>query len=62
MEALHILNYVMAVFILMLGCIIQGVGVALEIKPDVAMMSAEGFVKYTSRRFKQIFRQYESFV
>ena len=55
MEGLHILNYVMAVFILMLGCIIQGVGVALEIKPDVAMMSAEGFVKYTSRRFNRSF-------
>ncbi|WP_302612380.1 YitT family protein [uncultured Muribaculum sp.] len=55
LEGLHILNYAMAVFILMLGCIIQGIGVALEIKPNVAMMSAEGFVKYTSRRFSRPF-------
>ncbi len=55
LEGLHISNYAMAVFILISGCIIQGIGVALEIKPNVAMMSAEGFVKYTSRRFSKSF-------
>lgn len=44
-------GYPMAVTILLLGCLIQAIGVTLEIKPDVAMMSAEGFVKYTCRRF-----------
>ena len=52
---LQISRYTMAVSILILGCLIQGIGVTLEIKPDVAMMSAEGFVKYTSRRLGKPF-------
>lgn len=55
LSGLHVSGYAMAVAVLMLGCVMQGVGVALEIKPDVAMMSAEGFVKYTSRRFSKPF-------
>lgn len=39
-------NYGMAVGILLAGCIIQSIGVVLEIKPKAAMMSAEGLVKY----------------
>ena len=41
-------NYGMAMGILLVGCLIQSVGVVLEIKPRVAMMSAEGLVKYLS--------------
>lgn len=37
------------------GCISQAVGVVLEIKPRVAMMSAEGFVKYLSARIHKDF-------
>lgn len=54
-EGLHITNYLMAITILATGCLMQAIGVTLEIKPDVAMMSAEGFVKYTSRRFGKPF-------
>ena len=43
-------NYVMAVGILLAVCIIQSIGVVLEIKPKAAMMSAEGLVKYIARR------------
>ena len=43
-------NYGMAVGILLAGCIIQSIGVVLEIKPKAAMMSAEGLVKYIARR------------
>lgn len=52
---LDVSNYPAAVSILVLGCLVQGAGVALEIKPNVAMMSAEGFVKYTSRRLSKPF-------
>lgn len=55
MSGVHVTNYPMALMMLCLGCLIQGVGVTLEIKPDVAMMSAEGFVKYTSRRLGKPF-------
>lgn len=48
-------NYTMSIALLLLGCIIQSVGVVLELKPRVAMMSAEGFVKYASSRFHQDF-------
>lgn len=44
-------NYAVAVGILCVGCLSQSVGVVLELKPDVAIMSAEGFVKYASRRY-----------
>ncbi len=37
------------------GCLIQSVGVVLEIKPRVVMMSAEGFVNYASRRYNKDF-------
>ena len=52
---LEIDNYMTAMSILIIGCIVQGIGVALEIKPNVAMMSAEGFVKYSSKRFGKSF-------
>lgn len=54
-EGLHITNYLTAISVLLTGCVIQGIGVSLEIKPNVAMMSAEGFVKYISRRFGKPF-------
>lgn len=55
LKDLCITQYTMALSILAFGCIMQGIGVALEIKPNVAMMSAEGFVKYTSKRFDRSF-------
>lgn len=48
-------NYYMSVGILLVGCIIQAIGVVLEIKPKVAMMSAEGLVKYIARRLDKEF-------
>ena len=48
-------NYGMAVGILLAGCIIQSIGVVLEIKPKAAMMSAEGLVKYIARRCNKKF-------
>ena len=46
---LHPEGYGMSMALLLGGCIVQSVGVVLEIKPKVTMMSAEGFVKYASR-------------
>lgn len=48
-------GYLMSIGILLTGCIIQAAGVVLEIKPKVAMMSAEGLVKYISRRSNKEF-------
>lgn len=44
-------SYPVALTVLAAGCLIQAFGVALEIKPDVVAMSAEGTVKYAARRF-----------
>lgn len=46
---LHPSGYGMSMALLLTGCLVQSVGVVLEIKPKVAMMSAEAFVKYASR-------------
>ena len=43
-EDLHPSNYIMSIVLLLFGCLIQSIGVVLEIKPQLAMMSAEGFV------------------
>lgn len=49
------LNYGMSLVLLLAGCLVQSVGVVLELKPRVAMMSAEAFVKYTSWRYNKDF-------
>lgn len=48
-------NYLWALATLALGCLCQALGVVLELKPNVAIMSAEGFVKYASRRYGREF-------
>lgn len=55
-------NYGMAMGILLVGCLIQSVGVVLEIKPRVAMMSAEGLVKYIARRCHKDFGNIKVYV
>lgn len=42
-------SYTLCLTLLGAGCICQAVGVVL--KPNVAIMSAEGFVKYAARRY-----------
>lgn len=54
-ETLHPTHYAMAIVLLLAGCLIQSVGVVLEIKPRVVMMSAEGFVNYATRRYNKDF-------
>ena len=48
---LHPANYGMSIALLLTGCMAQSIGVVLELKPRVAMMSAEAFVKYASRHY-----------
>lgn len=48
-------NYLWSMLLLLGGCVVQSLGVVLEIKPRVAMMSAEAFVKYASRRSNREF-------
>ena len=43
--------YVMQVTILLIGCIILALGIALEVKANAAMMAGEYFVKTITRRF-----------
>lgn len=49
--SLHPANYVEMISYVLIGCVIQSLGVVLEIKPRVAMMSAEAFVNYAARRY-----------
>ena len=51
---LHPANYGMSIALLLTGCMVQSIGVVLELKPKVAMMSAEAFVKYASRHYFDI--------
>lgn len=51
----HPSSYMMAIGILMTGCLVQSIGVVFEIKPKVVMMSAEAFVMYASRRWGKPF-------
>lgn len=48
-------TYSGAVAMMVAGCLIQALGVVLELKPNVAIMSAEGVVKYSARRFGKDF-------
>lgn len=52
---IHITHYGQSLLLLAMGCVIQSLGVVLEIKPNVAAMSAEGVVKYASRRYHREF-------
>ena len=52
-------NYGLSMALLLAGCVVQAVGVVLEIKPHVAMMSAEAFVKYASQRYHREFGQFK---
>lgn len=56
---LHPSGYATAVALLLTGCLVQSVGVVLELKPKVAMMSAEAFVKYASRRYNKEFGKFK---
>lgn len=48
-------GYLYSLAMLAIGCFLQAVGVVLELKPNVAIMSAEGFVKYFCRRYNKNF-------
>ena len=56
---LHPNDYLMSLALLIIGCVIQSIGVVLEIRPRVAMMSAEGFVKYASRYCNKEFGKFK---
>ena len=48
-------NYFWSIILLCIGCVLQAVGVVFELKPNVAIMSAEGFVKYFCKRYHRNF-------
>ncbi len=48
-------GYLMSILLLGAGCLVQAIGVVLELKPRVAMMSAEAFVRYASQRYDKEF-------
>ncbi len=48
-------GYAISLLMLASGCMCQAIGVVLELKPNVAIMSAEGFVKYFCRRYHKDF-------
>lgn len=47
--------YLGQIFYLLVGCVILAVGIALEVKADVAMMAGEYFVRVISKRFRKEF-------
>lgn len=55
LEPLQVNSYATALALLVTGCITQALGVVLELKPNVAIMSAEGVVKYSARRWQRDF-------
>ena len=48
-------SYFASIVLLLIGCLIQSTAVVLEVKSNVVMMSAEGFVKYASDRYDKEF-------
>lgn len=58
-EDVHPSTYWMSIVLLLVGCLVQAIGVVLEIKPQVAMMSAEAFVKYGARRYHKEFGKFK---
>lgn len=48
-------SYIFAIILVCAGCITQAIGIVLELKPNVAMLSPEGVVKYSSRRWQRDF-------
>jgi hypothetical protein len=59
LSGLTVNSYAMALTVLLIGCVIQAMGVTLEVKADVAVMSAEGFVKYAARRYNREFGKFK---
>ena len=55
------INYFWSVTLLCIGCILQAIGVVFELKPNVAIMSAEGFVKYFCKRYHRNFGRVKVF-
>lgn len=55
LEGITVGSYYEALALMLAGCLVQGIGVTLEVKPNVAAMSAEGVVKYISRRYGKPF-------
>ncbi|MBD5213700.1 MAG: hypothetical protein HDS75_02595 [Bacteroidales bacterium] len=54
-EQINVTSYWISLGLLGIGCIVQSIGVVLELKPNVAIMSAEGFVKYFCKRYHKNF-------
>lgn len=52
-------GYAISLAVLLAGCLIQSIGVVLELKPKVAMMSAEAFVKYAAQRYDKEFGKFK---
>lgn len=48
-------HYAICLLILLVGCLVQSVGVVLEVKAGVTMMSAEALVYYVCYRFQREF-------
>ncbi len=52
-------SYTHSILLLLAGCIVQALGVVLEIKPHVVMMSAEAFVRYASENTHREFGKFK---
>lgn len=51
LAGVHVENYLWQLGLLLAGCLVQATAVVIEVRSNVVIMSAEGFVKYASRRY-----------
>lgn len=55
LSSVEVKSYIFAIILVCAGCFTQALGIVLELKPNVAMLSPEGVVKYSSRRWRRDF-------
>ena len=55
LASVEVKSYIFAIILVCAGCFTQALGIVLELKPNVAMLSPEGVVKYSSRRWRRNF-------
>ncbi len=55
LSSVEVKSYIFAIILVCAGCVTQALGIVLELKPNVAMLSPEGVVKYSSRRWRRDF-------
>ena len=51
------IDYATSVLMLLIGCLVQSLGLSISMKPNVTLLSADAFVRYISQKFNKRFSQ-----